>query len=133
MLVLWKGVSTFDASNGKKFDLHVAVIWCIHDYPALSTLSGRVTRGYYACVHCDKSPCSRRIRNKICYIGHRRYLARDHPWRKKKWFDGKDENREKLEEFSTDELMEQLEQVKDVRPGKHPESKRRKREVEGQC
>lgn len=84
LLELWKGVSTFDAITGKKFDLHAAVIWCIHDYPALSTLSGRVTRGYYACVHCDKNPCSKRIRNKICYIGHRRFLDRDHSWRKSK-------------------------------------------------
>jgi hypothetical protein len=63
---LWKGVSTFDALSGKDFDLHAIVIWCIHDYPALSTLLGRVTKGYYACVHCDKNPCSRRIK-KIRY------------------------------------------------------------------
>ena len=78
----------FDASNGKKFDLHAAVIWCIHDYPALSTLSGRVTGGYYACVRCDKNPCSKRLRSKICYIGHRRFLPMEHPWRRKKYFDG---------------------------------------------
>ena len=88
LLDLWKGISTFDAVSRKTFDLHAAVIWCIHDYPALSTLSGRVTRGYYACVRCDKNPCSRRIRNKICYIGHRRFLPADHPWRRKKCFDG---------------------------------------------
>ncbi|XP_022683065.1 uncharacterized protein LOC111257556 [Setaria italica] len=65
LLDLWKGIPTLDALTDKSFDLHAAVIWCIHDYPALSTLSGRVTRGYYACVRCDKDPCSRRIRNKI--------------------------------------------------------------------
>jgi len=69
-LELWKGVPIVDALSEKKFDLHAIVIWCIHDYPALSTLSGRVTRGYYACVHCDKKPCSKRIRSKICYIGN---------------------------------------------------------------
>ena len=130
---LWKGVSTFDALTGKDFDLHAVVIWCIHDYPALSTLSGRVTKGYYACVHCDKNPCSRRIKNKICYIGHRRFLPWDHIWRTKKWFDGKEDHLEKPEEFSTEELMQQLERVKDVRPGQHPQSKKRKREVDGQC
>lgn len=93
LLDFLKGVSTFDASSGKMFDLHVAVIWCIHDYPTLSTLSGRVTRGYCACVHCDKNPCSKRIRSKICYIGHR-FLPRDHPWRKKKCFDGRVEEEE---------------------------------------
>jgi len=133
LLELWKGVSTLDALTGKKFNLHAAVIWCIHDYPALSTLSGRVTRGYYACVYCDKNPCSKRIRNKICYIGHRRFLASDHAWRRRKVFDGKVETREKPEKFTMDELMEQLERVKDVRPGKHPKTKNRKRDEEGQC
>ena len=134
MLVLWKGVSTFDASNGKKFDLHVAVIWCIHDYPALSTLSGRVTGGYYACVRCDKNPCSKRLRSKICYIGHRRFLPADHPWMRKKCFDGQVEERGRPEEFTLEELMQQLERVKDVRPGKHPQSKKRKQgEDDHQC
>ncbi|XP_066365581.1 uncharacterized protein [Miscanthus floridulus] len=40
LIDLWKGVRTFDACTGKKFDLRAAVLWCIHDYPALSTLSG---------------------------------------------------------------------------------------------
>ncbi|CAN6171423.1 unnamed protein product [Urochloa humidicola] len=133
LLELWKGVSTFDASSRKKFDLHTAVIWCIHDFPALSTLSVRVTRGYYACMRCDKGPCSKRIRNKICYIGHRRFLPKDHPWRRKKCFDGRVEERDKPGEFSTEELIEQLERVKDVRPGEHPQNKKRKREADGQC
>ncbi|WVZ98199.1 hypothetical protein U9M48_043668 [Paspalum notatum var. saurae] len=134
LLELWNGVPTIDALTGKSFDLHAAVIWCIHDYPALSTLSGRVTRGYYACVRCDKNPCSKRIRNKICYSDNRRYLERDNPWRNSKDFNGKIEKRDKPEEFSMEELMQQLEKVKDVRPGKHPEYRKRKREDDdGQC
>jgi len=93
LLNLWSGVPTLDALTGKEFDLHAVVIWCIHDYPALSTLSGRITRGYYACVRCDKNPCSKRLRNKICYIGHRRFLLADHIWRRKKDFDGQTEER----------------------------------------
>jgi hypothetical protein len=38
---LWKGVSTYDAYEGKDFKLHAAIIWGIHDYPALGTMSGR--------------------------------------------------------------------------------------------
>jgi hypothetical protein len=133
LLDLWKGVPTLDALSGKKFNLHAAVIWCIHDYPALSTLSGRVTRGYYACVHCDKNPCSKRIRNKICYTVHRRFLPRNHSWRRSKLFDGTVEKHDKREKFTTDELIEQLEWVEDVRPGKHPESKKRKRDETDQC
>ena len=48
-------------------------------------------------------------------------------------FDGNVENHEKPEKFTMDELMEQLERIKDVRPGKHPKSKKRKRDEEGQC
>ena len=133
LLALCTGVKTFNAFSGKSFDLHAAVIWCVHDYPALSTLSDRVTRGYYACVQCDKNPCSRRIRKKICYAGHRCFLPVNHPWRRQKCFDGQIEGHGKPEEFSTEELMQQLGRVKDVRPGKHPESKKRKREADGQC
>jgi len=41
LLELWKGVDTLDAITGKDFKLRAAVLWCIHDYPALSTLSGQ--------------------------------------------------------------------------------------------
>ena len=75
LLQLWTGVPTYDAlSLEEKFNLRAAIIWSIHDFPALHTLSGRITAGYQACVHCDKDPCSKRIRSKICYIGHRRFL-----------------------------------------------------------
>jgi hypothetical protein len=84
-------------------------------------------------VYCDKNPCSKRIRNKICYIGHRRFLDSGHEWRRSKVFDGKAETRERPEKFTMVELMEQLERVKDVRPGKHPNTKKRKRDEEGQC
>jgi hypothetical protein len=78
MLELWTGVSTYGAVSGKKFDPDAAGLWCIHDYPALSTLSGRTTKGYYACIHCDKNPLSRALRGKIGYIGHRHFLPKDH-------------------------------------------------------
>jgi hypothetical protein len=86
LLLLWKGVRTYDALSPDKFDLRAAIIWCIHDFPALHTLSGRVTAGYNACVCCDKDPCSKRIRNKICFIGHRRWLPHNHRWQKSKLF-----------------------------------------------
>ncbi|KAK1652435.1 hypothetical protein QYE76_070240 [Lolium multiflorum] len=49
LLLLWAGVPTYDARKPTdKFDMCAAVIWCIHDYPALHTLSGRITVGYQA-------------------------------------------------------------------------------------
>jgi hypothetical protein len=50
LLDLWKGVPTYDAITRKEFNLRVAVLWCIHDYPAVSTLSWRTTKGYFACI-----------------------------------------------------------------------------------
>ncbi|WVZ84337.1 hypothetical protein U9M48_031378 [Paspalum notatum var. saurae] len=35
LLELWKGVPTIDALTGKSFNMHAAVIWCIHGYPVL--------------------------------------------------------------------------------------------------
>jgi hypothetical protein len=132
LLELWKGVSTYDACTGRKFDLRAAVLWCIHDYPALSTLSGRTTKGYYACIYCDKDPLSRAIRNKVCYIGHRRYLPKTHAWRRSLAFDGKRENKEAPQRFTLVEVVEELDKVKDVRPGKQmnePETSGKKESV----
>nr|XP_051229665.1 uncharacterized protein LOC127347527 [Lolium perenne] len=127
---LWKGVKSYDANTPDKFDLRAAILWCIHDYPALHTLSGRATAGYQACVRCDKENCSKKLRNKICFIGHRRWLPLSHPWRNSKEYNGAIERREKPAEFTPGELKEQLDRVRDVIPGKL--QKKRKRE-DGQC
>ena len=77
---LWKGVNTFHVlhrDNKKGFTLRATVLWCIHDFPALSTLLGRTTKGYYACIYYDKNPLSRSLRKKLGYLGHHRYLPMD--------------------------------------------------------
>jgi hypothetical protein len=51
---LWCGVRAYGGLTGKMFNLRAVVLWCIHDYPAMSTLSGHTTKGYFACIHCDK-------------------------------------------------------------------------------
>jgi hypothetical protein len=78
LLDLWKGVPNYDAITQKEFNLHNAVLWCIHDYPALSTLSGRTTKGYFAYIHCDKHPLSYHLRSKLGYFGHYRFLPKGH-------------------------------------------------------
>jgi hypothetical protein len=50
LMDLWKGFDALDVVSRKKIKLH---------YLALSTLFGRVTKGYFASVRCDKDPCSR--------------------------------------------------------------------------
>ena len=78
---LWRGVLTHNlySSPPTDFFLRAVIICCIHDYPALGTMSGGMTHGYNACVHCDRNPLSYTILRKICYIGHYRFLAKDKP------------------------------------------------------
>jgi hypothetical protein len=82
LLELWKGVPAYDALACKTFTLHATVLWCIHDYLALSTLSRHTTKGCFACTHCDKHPLSYGLRSKIGYFGHFRFLLKGHRlWR----------------------------------------------------
>jgi hypothetical protein len=133
MIQLWKGVQTYDVVQGKEFSQHAAILWGIHDYPALGTLSGRTTRGYFACVHCDEMLCSECLRGKIGFLNHRHFLPKDHPWRRNRSFNGKHEKREKPRKFSADEVMARLEEVRYV-PGKNPHvpKSRKRRRTEGE-
>jgi len=127
LLELWNGVRTYDAITRKTFKLRAAVLWCIHDYPALSTLSGRTTKGYFACIHCDKHPLSYGLRSKIGYVGHFRFLPKGHRLRRNNEYAGLHESSEAPGKFSIDELLAELEKVKDIRPGQQQECGKRKR------
>ena len=120
MMELWKGVNTFDESTQKTFDMHAAFLWSIHDYPGYATMSGRSTRGFYACVHCDENPCYESLHHKIGYIGHRRFLLKDHPYSRSRLFNGKPETRDAPRKFTPEEVKEKVERVKDFTHGKNP-------------
>jgi hypothetical protein len=79
MMQLWAGVDTYDVTVEDDFKLHAAFLWSIHDYPGYATMSGRSTKGYFACVYCDENPCYEPLKNKIGYIGHRRFLPKITP------------------------------------------------------
>jgi len=133
LLQLWSGIMTYDASSRTKFNLHAAVLWSINDYPALGTLSGQTTKGYYACVHCNKNPLSRRLKNKLAYIGHRHYLPKDHDWRKHKTkFDGNTEEQEAPRNFTAEEVAELLQRVSHVQPGVQDTGLKRKEGDKGE-
>ena len=91
MMQLWSGVYTYDGCIRDEFQLHATFLWSIHDYPGYATVSGRSTRGFYTCVHCDENPCYKSLKNKVGYIGHSRFLPRDHPYRKSKRFNNHEE------------------------------------------
>jgi hypothetical protein len=125
-------VHAYDGLSGKMFNLCAAVLWCSHDYPALSTLSGCTTKGYFACIHCDKHPLSYSLRSKIWFFGHYRFLPNGHRLRRENEFAGIHESNDPIGEFSIEELLAELEKVKDVRPGKQQSSGKRKRsDLEG--
>nr|GEV61808.1 hypothetical protein [Tanacetum cinerariifolium] len=80
------GVDTYDVSTKDSFNLRVVVLWTINDYPALSTLCGCLYSGFKGCVVCGKDTNCVRLSasSKKSYVGHRRYLPYNYPFRKQK-------------------------------------------------
>jgi hypothetical protein len=105
-------------------------LWCIHDYPALGTISGRTTRGFFACIHCDKNPLSYSLRNKIGYFGHYRFLPSGHHLRRNNEYKGLYDSNDPPERFSKEELQSELQRVTDVRPGKNAPNKRKRSDLD---
>ena len=67
----------------------------IQDMPALGNSSGQKTKGPVGCVTCMDMTDSRFLSNsrKTVYLRHRRFLRRNHPYRKMTAeFDGTVEN-----------------------------------------
>ncbi|XP_074560566.1 uncharacterized protein LOC141816719 [Curcuma longa] len=126
---LWDdGVEAYDASTEQVFQLHAAVMWTIHDFPAYGTISGWSTKGYKACPVCLHETKSQRLRSKICYTCHRRFLNVHHPWRKNKYFNGKVEQERPPQQFSGYDILAQLDALPQVTFSKHPTlSKKRQR------
>ncbi|GJZ53089.1 hypothetical protein Tco_0607974 [Tanacetum coccineum] len=80
------GVDTYDASTKDNFNLRAVVLWTINDYPGLGTLCGCPYSGCKGCVVCGKDTNYVRLSasSKQSYVGHKRYLPYNHPFRKKK-------------------------------------------------
>jgi hypothetical protein len=99
LLELWEGIKAVDVSSEGSdcnFSLRTILMWCIHDYPAYGLASGQVTKGYRACPECGPNVSTRHSASleKNVYLGHRRYLQRNHPYcRLKRAFDGSEELR----------------------------------------
>jgi tnp2 family transposase/uncharacterized protein DUF4218 len=73
----------FDGYSNTSFKLRVVLHSTINDFPAYANLSGWSTKGRYACPSCAGETRSRWLENghKFCYMGHRRWLPIDHPFR----------------------------------------------------
>ena len=100
LLQLWgeKGVRVWDEHKQEPFDLRALLFVTINDWPALSNISGQTNKGYNACTHCLDETESIYLDKckKVVYLGHRRFLPRKHPLRKKgKHFKGEADHRKK--------------------------------------
>ena len=119
-------METYDASKGEIFQMRAVILWTINDFPTYGMMSGWSTKGYMTCHTCNKDICSLGLRSKICYMGHHHFLPSNHSWRKSKKFNGKTEHGVAPIELSGDDILLQLENLNDVKFGKHPSSKKRK-------
>nr|XP_017239583.1 PREDICTED: uncharacterized protein LOC108212368 [Daucus carota subsp. sativus] len=83
---LWNGKQVYDAYKKEFFMLRGILLWTISDYPALGCLSGNVTKGYNACTICVDQTNATRLVNyrKTVVMRHRRWLPRQHPYRRQK-------------------------------------------------
>nr|XP_043611316.1 uncharacterized protein LOC122582917 [Erigeron canadensis] len=119
--LLWdNGVETYDCESKQTFNMHAVLLWTINDFPAYGYLSGWTTSGYKACPVCNDDACSIGIRDKIAYMGHRRFLQENHSWRNARDFNGKIETRLAPKPISGDDCLRQLEHISIHQHGKHP-------------
>ena len=125
---LWEiGVMTYDAHSEQTFRMHAAVMWTINDFPAYGNLSGWSTKGYLACPPCNEDSLSYKLRSKIGWVGHRAYLPENHHWRRSKKFNGQADNKMKSLRLPVQKVLDQLDQLPEVRFGKGPNSRKRPR------
>ena len=93
--LLWEsGVQCYDAYNEELFNLRTVLLWTINDFPAYGNLSGCSVKGYKACPICGDNTSSIRLKygKKMAYLGHRKFLPQNHPFRRqKKPFNGQRE------------------------------------------
>ena len=95
--LLWnEGIEVFDAYEKVNFNLRALLLWTINDFLAYGNLSGYSVKGHHACLICEENTNYHKLKYgmKTCYIGHRKFLKRNHPYRKlKKAFNGCQEDK----------------------------------------
>ncbi|GKA97662.1 hypothetical protein Tco_0825556 [Tanacetum coccineum] len=89
--LLWKGVDAYDAFSKERFKLRASLLWTVNNFSAYANLSGWSTKRRMTCPTCANSTRSIWLKHgkKFCYMGHRRWLEENHPYRfQKDRFDG---------------------------------------------
>ncbi|XP_024013103.1 uncharacterized protein LOC112087314 [Eutrema salsugineum] len=84
--MLWKhGVEAFDVSCQQNFTMRSVLMWTISDFPAYGMLSGWTTHGRLSCPYCQDNTDAFQLKHerKTCWFDcHRRFLPKDHPYRR---------------------------------------------------
>ncbi|XP_059627474.1 uncharacterized protein LOC132270307 [Cornus florida] len=135
---LWdKGVEVYDAHSKMRFNLKAVLMWTMNDLPAFSNLSGYGTKGKTACPTCDADTCSQWLIHckKHVYLGHRRFLSYNHPFRRKKrWLNGNEERRGKPKILSGTDILRVVKNIKkEWGKYKKQDKKRKKCEKTSDC
>ncbi|KAI5316563.1 hypothetical protein L3X38_036270 [Prunus dulcis] len=84
------------------------LLWIVNDFPTYGNLSSCVVKGYKACPICSDDTPSHRLKNghKICYIGHRKWLPINNPYRRQRAdFNGKHEYGTPPEPLNGEEVL----------------------------
>ena len=92
---LWvDGVEVYDANEKHSFNLRAMVFCTVNDFPAYGNLSGYSVKGHHAYPICEKNTCYVQLTHgkKTVYTRRKRFLSRNHPYRRlKKAFNGDNE------------------------------------------
>ncbi|XP_026419562.1 uncharacterized protein LOC113315507 [Papaver somniferum] len=117
------GKRTWDAYAQEMFTARAVVLWTINDYPSLGRIYDCPYAGYHGCVVCRKKNHSIRLHdsNKNVYVGYRRFLPYDHPFRKKKKAFGKTRVGDCSKPMTGEEIYEEVKSIKNSwgKKGKH--------------
>ena len=112
---LWDvGVEAYNAYKKEFFNLRAVLLWTINDFPAYGNLAGCTVKGYYACPYCgeDMPKCRLKHSKKNAYIGHRRWLPHDHPFRTQKQpFNNKHEREPPPKPLNSEAIFRKVESI----------------------
>ncbi|XP_074373878.1 uncharacterized protein LOC141714245 [Apium graveolens] len=107
--------NVFGVHTKSFFTLKAILMWTINDFPAYGNLSGCVNKGYMSWPVCGDDTTAKYLPHskKMSFQGHRRYLPRHHPYRKKKAaFNGEQELGFARPPLSGEEVLLQQERIK---------------------
>jgi hypothetical protein len=77
------GLYTYDVSRDECFTLHGVILMTISDLPGLGMLASHMVHGKFSCPPCGANVWMKQQKNghKSCFLGHRKYIDLDHPYR----------------------------------------------------